>query len=57
MGTVKTEKALVGYADSDWASDRETHMSVTSYLLLLNQFPIVWRSNLEASVTLLHKRN
>ncbi|CAM9832855.1 unnamed protein product [Sphacelaria rigidula] len=42
---VKTEKALVGYADSDWANDAETRRSVTGYLLLMNTSPIIWRSN------------
>ena len=41
MGTVKTEKALVGYADSDWANDVETRRSITGYLLLMNGSPIV----------------
>ena len=41
MGSVETEKALVGYADSDWANDVETRRRVTGYLLLMNGSPIV----------------
>ncbi|CAM9617636.1 unnamed protein product [Sphacelaria rigidula] len=49
---VKTEKALVGYADSDWANDAETRRSVTGYLLLMNKSPIAWQSKRQASLTL-----
>ncbi|CAM9425651.1 unnamed protein product [Ascophyllum nodosum] len=46
------EHVLVSYADSDWVDDAETRRSVTGYLLLMNKSPIVWRSKLQASITL-----
>ncbi|CAM9301783.1 unnamed protein product, partial [Sphacelaria rigidula] len=51
VSNVKTEKALMGNADSDWANDAETRRSVTGYFLLMNKSPIVWRSKPQASVT------
>jgi len=40
------------YSDSDYASDKETRVSVTGYILFLMGVPIVWKSKAQRSVTL-----
>ena len=43
---------VVGYADADWASDKETRRSVTGYLFILNGAAISWSSKLQPTVAL-----
>lgn len=43
---------VVGYADADWASDKETRRSVTGYLFTLNGAAISWSSKLQPTVAL-----
>ena len=38
------EGSLVGYSDSDWATDPESRRSVTGYILLFNNSPVAWKS-------------
>jgi len=40
------------YSDSDWAGDKNTCRSVTGYILFLVGVPILWKSKLQASVSL-----
>ncbi len=42
---------LVGYSDSDWATDPETRRSVTGYILLFDNSPIAWKSKSQTSIT------
>jgi hypothetical protein len=46
------EPIVVGYADADWASDKETRRSVTGYLFTLNGAAISWSSKLQPTVAL-----
>ena len=43
---------IVGYADADWASDKETRRSVTAYLFVLGGGAISWGSKLQPTVAL-----
>ena len=43
---------LVGYLDSDWASDLEDRRSTSGYLFKLSGAPISWRSKKQTSVAL-----
>jgi hypothetical protein len=43
---------LLGYADSDWASDRETRRSVTAYIFTLGGAAVSWASRLQPTVAL-----
>ena len=38
---------ITGYSDSDWAGDRFTRKSVSSYLLYLGDGPVDWKSTLQ----------
>lgn len=44
--------ALIGYSDSDYAGDLDSSRSTTGYLILFNQAPIHWKSQLQRHVTL-----
>lgn len=43
---------VIGYADADWALDKETRRSVTGYLFKLNGAAISWASKLQPTVAL-----
>jgi hypothetical protein len=40
------------YLDSDWASDVTTRKSITGFVILLNDTPILWRSQAQRTVSL-----
>jgi hypothetical protein len=44
--------SLIGYSDSDWASDIETRRSVTGFVFLLAGGPISWSSKCQPTVAL-----
>ena len=43
---------LLGYTDSDWASDRDNCCSTTGYMLLMNGGGVSWKSRLQATTAL-----
>ena len=43
---------IKGYADSDWAGDRDTRRSVTAYVFILGGAAISWGSKLQPTVAL-----
>ena len=43
---------LVGYADADWANDKETRRSVTGYVFMYAGGPITWESKTQRTVAL-----
>ena len=45
--TYGRNKELFGYADSDWASDRDSRRSTTGYVFMLNQGAVSWKSRLQ----------
>ena len=52
-GAMTAGKPIVmGYADADWASDKDTRRSVTGYLFMLNGSAISWASKLQPTVAL-----
>ncbi len=40
------------YSDSDWASDVTTRKSITGFVILLNDTPILWKSQAQRTVSL-----
>jgi hypothetical protein len=40
------------FSDSDWAGDPETRISVTGFIVYLQNVPICWRSKAQRGVTL-----
>lgn len=46
------EVKLVGYADADWASDKDTRRSTTGYLFKLGSSTISWGCRLQPTVAL-----
>lgn len=44
--------SLVGYSDSDFASDIDTRRSTTGYIFLLNGGPITWSSQKQKTIAL-----
>ena len=51
-GMTAGKPTVVGYADADWASDKDTRRSVTGYLFMLNGGAISWASKLQPTVAL-----
>ena len=51
-GMTAGKPIIVGFADADWASDKETRRSVTGYLFTLNGGAISWSSKLQPTVAL-----
>jgi hypothetical protein len=47
-----TELNLVGYSDSDWASDVDSRRSTTGYIFMLAGGPISWKSKCQPTVAL-----
>lgn len=48
------EELLVeGYSDSDWASDKESQKSTSSFIFILNREPVSWYFKKQATVALL----
>jgi hypothetical protein len=43
---------LTGYADSDWASDKDTRKSTTGYVFMLNGGAVSWKSSQQKSTAL-----
>ena len=43
---------IIAYSDSDWATDPETRISITGFILYLCGVPISWKSKTQKSVTL-----
>ena len=43
---------IFGYADSDWASDKDTRRSVTAYVYILGGAAVSWTSRLQQTVAL-----
>jgi len=43
---------LKAYSDADFAGDKETHISVTGYVVYFMNVPVCWRSRGQKSVTL-----
>ena len=52
FGLCASEATIKGYADADWASDRDTRRSVTGYLFMLGGAAISWSSKLQPTVAL-----
>ena len=48
----KANWTMTMFSDSDFASDKETRISVTGYILFLMGVPIVWKSKSQRGVTL-----
>ena len=44
--------SILGFCDSDYATDKDTRKSVTGYVVYLNGVPISWRSRSQRAVTL-----
>ena len=40
------------YSDSDWAGDKDTRISVTGYIIFLQNVPVCWKSKGQKSVAL-----
>jgi len=51
-GSLENETTVVGYADADWASDKDTRRSVTAYLFKLGGAAVSWASKLQPTVAL-----
>jgi hypothetical protein len=49
---IKDAWSMVGYRDSDYATDHKTRISISGYTLYLMGVPISWRSKGQKSVTL-----
>ena len=45
--------AIEGYSDSDWAGDKESRKSTSSYIFILNGGPVSWCSKRQPTVALL----
>ena len=43
---------MEGFADSDWASDKDTRRSVTAYVFMLGGAAVSWASRLQPTVAL-----
>eukprot|EP00961_Rhodomonas_salina_P083190 1117722-Rhodomonas_salina.2 len=43
---------LHGWVDSDFAADKDTHRSVTGYVICLNCSPVSWKAKRQACTTL-----
>jgi hypothetical protein len=50
--TTKIAWTLKLFSDSDWAADVKTRRSVTGFVILLNNTPILWRSQTQRTVAL-----
>ncbi|CAM9798146.1 unnamed protein product, partial [Heterosigma akashiwo] len=57
-GTHQSEKLRLGgdlilraYTDSDFCQDRQKGKSVTGYVIMLGDSPVVWASNLQTAVS------
>jgi hypothetical protein len=48
----KIEWKVKLFSDSDWAADVNTRKSVTGFVILLNETPIMWRSQSQRTVSL-----
>jgi Reverse transcriptase (RNA-dependent DNA polymerase) len=49
--THNVNNVLVGYSDSDWATDSESRRSVTGYMIMFNDAPVAYKSKTQTSVT------
>lgn len=49
---VSGSNALIGYADADWASDKDTRRSTTAYVFVLGGAAVSWASKLQPTVAL-----
>ena len=47
-----TNGQLIGYTDSDWASDPNDRRSTSGYIITLGSAPISWRSRKQSTVSL-----
>ena len=43
---------IVAYSDSDLAGNKESKISVSGFIIIVNDTPISWRSKAQRSVTL-----
>jgi hypothetical protein len=48
----KNSWKLKVFSDSDWAGDSETRISVTGFMVYIQNVPICWRSKAQKGVTL-----
>lgn len=48
----KGNSDLVGYCDSDYASDTESRKSTSGYIFLMNNGPIIWASRKQQTIAL-----
>jgi len=48
----KNSWKLKVFSDSDWAGDPETRISVTGFIVYLQNVPVCWRSKAQRGVTL-----
>ena len=46
------DRCIVGYCDSDYASDLDKRRSTTGYLFTLTKAPVSWKSTLQSTVAL-----
>jgi hypothetical protein len=46
------EPAIVGWADADWANDKNSRRSTTGFVFMLCGGPIAWKTKLQPSVAL-----
>ena len=51
-GETRAGTKITGYADSDWASDKDTRRSVTAYVYTLGGAAVSWTSRLQQTVAL-----
>jgi hypothetical protein len=47
----KNSWKLKVFSDSDWAGDPETRISVTGFIVYLQNVPVCWRSKVQRGVT------
>jgi len=48
----KSRDGLVGYVDSDYASDLDTRRSLTGYVFTIGGCAVSWKARLQATVAL-----
>ncbi len=52
FGGTSSTTSLIGYTDSDWASDKESQQSTSGYVFFLSNGPISWKFKLQPTIAL-----